>query len=256
MKDLIRVVADKDDANDKKLRDYTYIQFDQERHLDGKGNVTKTETRKYEVLRVYGEDVQRMLEKDGKPLSEKDSAKEDEKVQKVMDKRKNESDSDRTKRLKKEEKDREEGREYVKEIADAYNFTLEGVEDLGGRETYVIRADPRPGYVPHKSHADLLKKVHGKVWIDRAESEWVKMDLEVIDTITWGGFLARFHKGTRIQVEQTRVNDEVWLPKHVSAKVDVRLALLKNFNVDLDSVYSDYKKFRSEAKVTGVVEEK
>jgi hypothetical protein len=254
MKDLIHVAADKDDENDKKLRDYTYTEFDTEQRLDGRGNVTKTETIKYEVLRVYGEEVQRKLEKDGKPLSAKDAAKEEEKVQKVIDKRKSESDSEREKRLKKEEKDREEGREYLKEITDAYNFTLERTEQINGREAYVIRLDPRPGYVPHKPHADMLKKVRGRVWIDRAESEWVKLDVEVTDTITWGGFLARFHKGTRIQVEQTKVNDDVWLPKHMSAKVDVRLALLKNFDVDVDSVYSDYKKFRTESKVTGMAE--
>jgi hypothetical protein len=52
--------------------------------------------------------------------------------------------------------------------------------------------------------------------------------------------------------EQTRVNDEVWLPKHVSLKVDVRLALLKNFNVAMEQTYRDYKKFRATAKIVGV----
>jgi hypothetical protein len=67
-------------------------------------------------------------------------------------------------------------------------------------------------------------------------------------------FLARIHKGTRIVVDTTRINDEVWLPKHVQFHVDVRLALLKNFNEDVEQTFRDYKKFRSESKITVVGE--
>jgi hypothetical protein len=55
-------------------------------------------------------------------------------------------------------------------------------------------------------------------------------------------------------LEQTRVNEEVWLPLHLTAKIDVRLALLKNFDVSLDQSYRDYKKFRTSAKIVGVGE--
>ena len=82
----------------------------------------------------------------------------------------------------------------------------------------------------------------------------VKLDAQVIDTVSFGLFLARLHKGTRIMVETMRVNDEVWLPKHMTAKVDVRVALLKNFNVDADVTYRDYKKFRTGSKIVGIGE--
>ena len=41
----------------------------------------------------------------------------------------------------------------------------------------------------------------------------------------------------------------MWLPQHISVKVDVRLALLKNFNVEDDITYRDYKKFRIGTKI-------
>src|SRR5271166_3760924 len=50
------------------------------------------------------EQMQRLIQKDDKPLSEKDAAKEEEKIQKVIDKRKNESEGDRRKRQEKEAK--------------------------------------------------------------------------------------------------------------------------------------------------------
>src|SRR3984885_5067986 len=146
MQQLFRVVADKDRENDKRLRDYTYIERDVQKNLDGKGEAKSTEVKTYEVLEIYGEQVQRLIAKDDKPLDGKDAAKEEEKIQKIIDKRRNESDDDRKKRLEKEEKEREDDRKFVGEIADAYNFRLVRVEPLDGRDGYVIDADPRPGF--------------------------------------------------------------------------------------------------------------
>jgi hypothetical protein len=256
MEQLLRIAAEKDLQNDKKQFDYTYIQRSEEHRLDGKGQVKSTESKTSEVLVIYGEEVERLIAKNDKPLSDKDAAKEEEKIQKIIDKRRNESEGDRKKRLAKEEKEREDGRQFVREVADAYNFRLVGVETLNGRDAYVIDADPRPGYQPHRKEAKFLPKIRGRVWIDKEENQWVKIDAQVIDTVSFGLFLARLHKGTRIMVETMRVNDEVWLPKHMTAKVDVRVALLKNFNVDADVTYRDYKKFRTDTKIVGVSEVK
>jgi hypothetical protein len=246
------VVADKDMANDKRLRDYTYVERDEEHRLDSKGQVKSTEVKTYDVMELYGEQVQRLIQKDDKPLDARDAAKEDEKIQKFIDKRKNESDAERRKREEKEEKDREEGRKFVREVADAYNFKLVGTELVGGREAWVIDGEPRPDFVPHMKESKFLSKFRGRVWIDESDLQLAKMDVECLDTVSWGLFLARFHKGSRFMLEQTRVNQEVWLPRQLTAKVDVRLALLKNFNVDVEQSFRDYKKFRATTKIMAV----
>jgi hypothetical protein len=248
------VVADKDIENDKRLRDYTYIERDEEHKLDGKGQIKSTEVKTYELMEIYGEQVQRLIEKGDKPLDAKDAAKEEEKVQKIIDKRKSESEDERRKREQKEEKDREQGRQFVREVADAYNFRLVKTESLGGRDAWVIDAEPRPGYEPHMKDAKFLPKFHGRVWIDKSDLQWVRLDMECINTVSLGLFLARIHKGSRITVEQTRVNDEVWLPKHVGVKIDVRLALLKDYNVEQEQTFRDYKKFRATARIVDVKE--
>src|SRR5438477_7832188 len=256
MQQLFRVVADKDIDNDKRLRDYTYIERDVQNRLDGKGQVKSTETRTYQVMEIYGEQINRLIQKDDKPLSEKDAAKEEKKVQKIIDKRKNESESNRKKREQKEEKEREDGRKFVKEVADAYDFKLVGTEAVDGREAWVIDGEPHPGFQPHMKESKFLSKFHGRVWIDKNDLQLSKMDVECLDTISFGLFLARFHKGSRFVLQQTRVNDEVWLPRQLAVKVDVRLALLKNFNVDLQQSFRDYKKFRTSSKIVGMGEVK
>jgi hypothetical protein len=249
IRDLIRQSADNDLENDKKQRNYTYVEREEERRLDGKGQVKSTEVKTYDVMEIYGEQVQKLTSKDDKPLSDKDAKKEDEKIQKLIDKRKNESEDDRRKRLEKEEKEREESRQFVKEIADAYIFKFVGIEALAGRDTYVIDCDPRPGYQPHMKEAKFLSKARGRVWIDKDDHQMKKVDVLFIDTVSFGLFLARIHKGSRLVVENVRVNDEVWLQQNVAVKIDVRLALLKNFNIEVDVADSNYKKFGSETKI-------
>ena len=248
---MFRVVAEKDDENNKKLHDYTYVEREVETRLDGKGAVKSTETKTYDVLEIYGEQVQRLTAKDDKPLDAKEAAKEEEKIQKIIDKRKNESDGERKKREEKEEKDREESRKFVHDVADAYTFTLVGTEVLGGRDAWVIDGVPRPGFEPQLKESKFLSKFRGRVWIDKSDLQLAKMDVECIDTVSLGLFLARVHKGTRFTLQQTRVNDEVWLPQQLSVKIDVRVALLKEFRVGDDQSFSEYKKFRASARVIG-----
>lgn len=254
IRDLIRRTADNDIQNQKKQRDYTYVERQEMKKLNGKGEVKSTEIETSDVLDIYGEQVQKLVAKNDRPLSDKDAKKEDEKIQKLIDKRRNESESDRQKRLAKQEKEREEGREFVREIADAYTFTFAGLEKLDGRDNYLIDAEPKPGYKPVHKDANILPKMRFRVWIDKDETQMKKLDVQVIDTISWGLFMARLHKGSRIIVENTRVNDEVWLQRHVAVKVDARLALLKDFNVEVDVTDRDYKKFRTDTKIVPIAD--
>ncbi len=252
---LLRRAEEKDIQNDRQQRDYTYIERQEEHHLDGHGAVKKTESRTLEVLEIYGEQVERLTAMDDKPLPVNEAKKEDEKIQKIIDKRRNESEEARRKRLAREEKEREDDRKFVLEVADALNFRLVGSEVVDGSDTWVLDGEPRPGYEAKSREAKVLSKVKGRIWIDKAEAQWVKLDITTLDTISFGLVLARIHKGTRVQVELTRVNDEVWLPKRVEAHVDLRVALFKNFNEDVEEVYRDYKKFRTDTKITVVGEE-
>ena len=254
MRALTRVVADNFRANYKKQRDYTYIERQVEKKLDGKGQVKSTEVRTYEVMAIYGEQFERLIEKDDKPLSEKDAAKEEERIQREVEKRKNESQDQRAKRQAEEEKQREKSREFVSDVAEAYNFRLEGSELLNGRDAWVIAAEPRPGFEPRGKAAKFLSKFHGRMWIDKNDMQLVKLDVEAMDTVSLGWVLARIHKGTRLVYEQIRVNDEVWLPGHLNFKLNARVALFKGYNEESEQTYRDYRKFRTAARVVGVGE--
>jgi hypothetical protein len=254
IRELLRRAEEKDLENDKRQRDYTYMEREEEHKLDSHGGVKKIESRTSEILEIYGEPVERLTAKDDKPLSADEAKKEDDKIQKIIDKRKRESEEDRQKRLDKEEKEREEDRKFVLEIADAFNFRLVGSEVIDGSDTWVLEGEPRPGYEPKHRDAKMLSKFKGRVWIDKSEAQWVKLDITAIDTIAVGFVLARIHKGAHVLVELTRVNDEVWLPKYVQFHLDARVMLLKNYDEDIEQMFRDYRKFRTDTKITVVGE--
>jgi len=251
---LARVVVEKDFANHKLQRNYTYLDREVQNNLDGNGKIKSTEIKTYEILEIYGEQVARLIEKDDKPLSAKEAAKEEERIQKIIDKRKSESDEERKRREEKEKKEREEGREFLRDAAEAYNFTLVGTELVDGREAWVIDGEPRPGFEPRMKQAKALSKIRGRVWIDKTDLQLAKLDIEVIDTLSFGWVIARLHKGTRVMLEQTRVNDEVWLPRHTRFKVDARVALFKGYSFDGEETFRDYKKFRTSSKIVAIGE--
>jgi len=255
--EIIRRVAAHEEENEKKERNYTYVQYVLEKKLGDKGEVKSTETRTYDVMMIYGEQVQRQTAKDDNPLPPKEAAKEEEKIDKLIEKYKNETEDQRRKRLEKAEKAKEEDRAFVKDIADAFDFTSLPPETVDGRVLYPFHAEPRPNFKPQTKDGKYLTKFRGTVWIDPVEYQWVKLDLELLDTISFGWFVARLHKGMQIHIEQTRVNEEVWLPKLVHLTLDARIALFKNLNYDVTQTYRAYKKFGSQSRIvaTGEAEE-
>jgi len=244
---LIRRASENEFQNEKMQKYYTYEQREETRKLDSDGKVKSTESETSDVMVLYGEGVTRLIARNDKPLSPEEASKVEARLDRFMNERKNESPEEKQKRVANQEKDRERERAYVSEISEAYNFHVDGIEKLNGRDSYVISAEPKPDYQARTRVARaLLPAFHFRVWIDKADCQWAKLDAEAIDNASYGLFLLRLHKGTRAHLEQVRVNDEVWLPAKVNVKVDMRVALFKSYLEEIDINYKDYKKFRTE----------
>ncbi len=246
-----RAVA-KDIISWQAAKDYTFLQRTQEDALDGNGAVKSSKSETSEIMVLYGEPFERVIAKDDKPLPEKEQKKQNEEFEKETRKRGNESPEERQKRLEKFEKQREEERAFVREILDAYDFTLVGSEVLNGRETWIIDGTPRPGFEGKRRESKMLPKIKPRFWIDAQDYSWTKLRAEVTDTLSFGWVVARLHKGSVFEMQQARVNDEVWLPQRFDVKLDARVALLKGVNESVHVTYKDYRRFRTDTKISVV----
>ena len=242
-KDIIRRALEVDHHNFDRAQKYTCTQREVIKHLDKHGNVKSTDIKTYDINYYFGEFYSRLVQVADKPLSEKEQKKEDEKLEKFLAKHRKESDEDREKRARKQQKEREEGRAFVRDVVNAYDFRVVGQEQVSGEDAWVLEATPRKDFQPTQPHADMLKKMKGRIWIEKQEYNWVKVEAEAIDTISFGLFLFRIHPGSRFELENAHVNNELWWIKRLSINGSARIALLKNESVDQEEVFSNYKKF-------------
>jgi len=202
-----------------------------------------------DVTILYDEPYERRILRDDKPLSAKDEKKEEDKIDKFIAKHKNESPEEHQRRIAKEEKEREEDRAFSRDIINAYDFKLDGEDTIDGRQAVVIEANPRNDFRPTQPHADILPKLRGKVWIDKNDYGWIKAQVETLDTLSWGLFVLRIHKGSKITFEQAWVNDEIWLPRRILVNAGARFALFVSGTYVWQAEYSDYKKFTSGTRI-------
>jgi hypothetical protein len=247
--EIVRKSAQHDQVNWERAHNYTFHERVEERRGDGKGNFVIKETNTHEIVILYGQPFARNIAKNDKPLSDHDQQKEQERYDKEVDKRKREAESGRLRQI--DEKDRKKRQDLRDEIVRAFNFQLAGEETVDGHDAYVIGAEPRSDYRPHSDEGKFLQSIRGKLWIDKVDYEWVRIDAQVIRPARFGLFIFTLSPGSTIFFEQARINDEVWLPKKVMVRVDGRL-VFKHMNQQVVADYSDYRHFRTDSKITGV----
>lgn len=246
---IVRKSIERDQMNWERAKDYTYISHSVFRERDNSGKVKKTEQESKEIMILFGEPHERLIEKDSKPLTADQQQREQVKIDRLVEKRQRETPAERQRRVEDWQKKRLKQREITVEIPEAYSFQLSGEETIAGRKTWRIDATPRPDYQPKSYKSAMLKKFKGRLWVDQTDFQWVRMEGEAIDTVTWGLFLARLAPGSRIEFQQIRVNDEVWMPQAFKVVMDARLALFKRLVGDVEVKYDSFRKFQADSRV-------
>ncbi len=209
-----------------------------ERDEDTRGDTHTVKT--YRILMLEGSPYQRLIALDDEPLSAGQQAREQRKLRQEIVRRANESPAARARRLAQFHKNRQRMFLLMREMTEAFDFTLRGRERLEGRDTWILDATPRPGYQPPSREAKVLKAMEGTLWIDCQNYQWVKVEAKVLKPVWFGWCIAKVAPGTRFLLEQAPVSEGLWLPEHF--RVSVRASVLW-FRHDFvhDETYKDYR---------------
>ncbi len=215
---------------------YAYTQHSTIEELDSKENVRKREERVLQILPIDGEPYARLVQKDGKPLSEKDAKLEQERERRFR------------RRLAERKRKKEHGKkdddevDFDEELVSKYRFILAGREPVNRRAAYVLSFEPRSADLPVKRKIDrLLNKVAGRLWIDEQDYAISRVDLHLAENVlAWGGLLASVRKFL-LQVEQSKVDEAAWLPCYVDGYIDGRI-LIRSLHMKVKQQNSDFRK--------------
>ncbi len=224
--DVPEIIAHSVQANQedwKQAPGYSFI----ERDADSKHGGAKT-IKTFQVLMIDGSPYNKLIAVNDEPISSWMLAEEDRKLQRVIAHRRDESERERRRRVAKYERERNQDHAMLNEMTKAFEYQLTGETTLNGRTVWVLKATPKPGYVPPNVETKMLTGMRGTMWVDQATYQWVKVEAEVFRPVSIFGLFARVGPGTRFELEQEPVNDTLWMPTRL--KVNVKATALGFFD--------------------------
>ena len=240
--EIIRNSVQKIEADWKQAPQYSFV----ERDVEGKRGGTPT-IKTNEVLMIDGSQYDRLTAINDHPLSAAQQAEEENKLRAEILRRGRESDRERRRRVAKFLKEREQDHAMLKEMVDAFDFRPAGEATVSGHDCWIFDAVPKAGYQPKTREAKVLSGMKGRLWIDKRQNQWVRVEAEVMRPVSLYGVLAKVGPGTHFFLEQAPVAGNLWLPTHFSMSVKASALGFINENSTDDETYRDYKPMPSVA---------
>jgi len=212
---------------------YTYTERDEDRRMDALGHVKSENIDVTNMILVDGARFAQPIEHNGQvpPIKERNKLDAD------LDKLKHETPEQKTMRLRQDQ----ENRSFLRNVLEAFDFHLVGEEVVAGRPAYVFQATPHPGYRAGGKYAKIFSRVEGKLWVDKQDFGWIKVDGQVTESFSMGLFVARVQQGSHVILEQTCVGDAVWVPRRLEVRATARILFVKSLDIDRILTYSDYR---------------
>jgi hypothetical protein len=161
-------------------------------------------------------------------------------MQKEQERRKNETASERRRRLF--DYSYAYRLPYPK-FPDIYDLKLLKEDAIGGRPAYVIECVPKPAFVPATPDEKESLNYRMVLWIDKQDLDPAQYELEVI------GDHSRLRKGSIATLTRAKVNDEVWLAKETRITYAVTVMKMIAVHGETNTTYSNYKKFQVDSAI-------
>ena len=141
-------------------------------------------------------------------------------------------------KINKKQKDRAE---LIEATRTAFLYTFVAREPRAERMLVKYRMEPNPAYKSTSRSTAIFAKVRGYLWIDEAAGQLARVEAEVTDDFSVGGFLAKVYKGSRFMQERYEMAPGLWLPSYAQYDFDGR-RLFVSFAVHERTFYSRYRR--------------
>jgi hypothetical protein len=234
---LMQQLIENQDRVDKLREDYACRDARIVQKLDKHGRVEKTTTYVYQVSFFDGHQIQRLIEKNGQPLSAKAQKKEDNRIRKEIEK------YARDRKSGKQARQRKKAEVGIQDFLKADRFYHPRREQLDGRSVIAFDFEANPEFKAKSRAEKVAQSLAGTIWIDATAHEVVRLDARFAKSYKVGwGLVASVHRGTAIAIRQTLVHNQVWLPTYVQARVSARALFFHVRQAETDR-YTNYRRF-------------
>lgn len=228
--------------NETAAREYAMTQESIKREIGSDGKVRSTTTETFEVHPIAGEPLQKLIRRNGQPLSPEEARKAHEKFAEGVREREKETPEQRQRRMAKYEHKLSQRRQMLDELPAAFTFQIEGEETVDGHEAWRIQAKQRPGYEPKSARTAFLAKMEGRFWISKQHNRLIKVDAVTTGPVSFGWILAKLAPGSRVSIEQMKLTDDIWVLRRFKLTYDMRIALVKLARGETEQIMWDFRR--------------
>jgi hypothetical protein len=193
------------------------------------------------TLRQYAETPEgllgRVLTVNGKPLTGNNLAKEDARINRLLDPKQM-----REKR-KEQKEDENRSKRIVAALPDAFIYQIAGTEEKDGHALVKLHFTPNPSFSAPNRETLVLQGMEGDMIIDRTDMRLVKIDGTMTRDVSIGwGILGRLDKGGHFVVEQRPVDKGDWEVTYMRLNFAGKALIFKTIRIDeIDTSY-DFKR--------------
>lgn len=236
---------------------YAFTEKQVEQKVDGQGRVKEEKVRLFEVYPGLPgkEPYRRLIEENGKPVAPDKLAKKDRERQKEAEAYARtvttRSEGDLQKARRDYDKAVRERTEAIDDIFNVFDVKMLAREPIDGHDTIAFSLSPKPDARPRTDSGKMMHHFAARAWISESEHELVRVQVESLDTVSFGlGLLARLHKGAVATYQRRKVNGEAWLPAKVTYGGSGRVLLVRTLRLGGYSEFSNYRKFTVDTTTT------
>ncbi len=219
---------------------YSYREHDSKSKIDSSGQVTIQQSKTYDVAMIEGSPYSRLVALNDEPLGGVQQQQEQGKLSREVQRRQNESHRERQARTAKYQNERAEEHLLMQQMVDAFTFSLGSEQSVEGVNCYVLDAVPNPDYRPPLEKAKVLTHMKGRLWIEKTQFHWAKVEAQVTNAVEFGLFIAKVKPGTMFELDQAPVAD-VWLPKRFTQTINASVFGIYGMRSKEQEDYSDYR---------------
>jgi hypothetical protein len=208
-----------EEKQEKDRENYSCTVRQEDYEFNNDGSVKRKHATVRDRFFVNGWSVGHVLERDGKPLSGDDARKEQERIDKLVNKYSN---------AKRAEKAEEQMERRLDVFLKAQRFSNGHREQRNGRSIVVYDLAGDPNFHPQKLEERMMQALSGRIWVDEELGVLQELKLQTDRDLKLAGGLANLHKGFQLHVVQQRQPDGVWLQKLAEGSGDARALFSKH----------------------------
>jgi hypothetical protein len=248
--ELLKVVEQHQKRDEAVLLQYTYHVHHVMEEFDGDEAVKKTTVSDWESFTVRGVRIQRLVARNGVPLTPDEAKKENKRVDEAIVK----AQENKAKRDAKVAEGKGDGTIIsASRMLELGTFTNERRVMLNGRPTIVLDYAGNRDVKTKNVGENIVKDLVGTVWFDEADRVIARTEGRFLGDFKLGfGLIIDIHKGLSFTFEQQKINGEAWLPKEYTGqgKASVGVVVVRVHGRTHAEV-SDYRKFHTSSTIIG-----